>query len=118
MAFRLDALVTGVNGLAYLALAKPLNSLLDLPVGLSLSIGAFLVVFAGVVWLVARPAAIDRRAVRLVVEANLLWAVLSVVALAAGWLSVNSLGGVWVVLQALVVAGFAVLQYTGSRRLA
>jgi hypothetical protein len=116
LALRLDAIVTGVNGLAYLALAKPLNSLFDLPVGLSVSIGAFLLVFAGAVWLIARPATINRTAAQFVVEANILWAMLSVIAVGVGWLSVNGLGTAWAVMQALVVAGFAGLQYVGLRR--
>jgi hypothetical protein len=52
--------------------------------------------------------------VRAVVEANLAWAVLSLVALAL-WLTPSTAGTVWTVLQALTVAGFAAAQYVSLR---
>jgi hypothetical protein len=65
------------------------------------------------VWLVGdRPVA---AAVRIVVAGNLLWTAASV-AVAAGDGTLTTIGTVWVVLQALVVAGFAVLQFAGLRR--
>ncbi|MFI9827773.1 hypothetical protein ACIHIX_08790 [Streptomyces sp. NPDC051913] len=106
----LDAVVTGGNGLAYLAASGPLGRLLGVGSTLLLELGAFLVVYAaGVGWLAARPrpAALP---VRAVVEANLAWAVLSCVALTL-WLSPSTAGAVWTVLQALTVAGFAALQH-------
>lgn len=106
----LDAVVTGVNGLAYLAASGPLARFLGVGSTLLLELGAFLVVYAaGVGLLAARPspAALP---VRAVVEANLAWAVLSCLALAL-WLSPSAAGAVWTVLQALTVAGFAALQH-------
>ncbi|WP_432118310.1 hypothetical protein [Streptomyces sp. bgisy032] len=106
----LDAVVTGANALAYLALSGPLGRFLGVGSGLLLALGAFLALYtAGVALLAARrqpPAPL----VRAVVEANLAWAVLSLAALAL-WLSPSTAGGVWTVLQALTVAGFAVLQH-------
>ncbi|MEU1000286.1 hypothetical protein [Streptomyces tibetensis] len=55
-------------------------------------------------------AALARTTERAVVEANLAWAAVSLVALAL-WLMSSTPGAVWTVLQALVVAGFAVLQH-------
>lgn len=115
VALRLDAVVTGVNGLAYLALAGPLESLLGLDTAHSRAIGAFLVVYALAVWAVSMPAAISRVAASAVMEANVVWAVLSIVAVATGWLSLTVAGGVWAVMQALVVVGFAAVQYTALR---
>ncbi|MDT7840021.1 hypothetical protein [Streptomyces justiciae] len=106
----LDAVVTGANGLAYLTASGPLGRFLGVGSTLLLELGAFLVVYAaGVGWLASRPrpAALP---VRAVVEANLAWALLSCVALAL-WLSPSTAGGVWTVLQALTVAGFAALQH-------
>ncbi|MFF8971097.1 hypothetical protein [Streptomyces sp. NPDC014995] len=106
----LDAVVTGANGLAYLAASGPLGRLLGVDPGLLLGLGAFLAVFAAGVGLLssrARPAALP---VRAVVEANLTWAVVSCVALAL-WLSPTAVGAVWTVLQAVTVAGFAALQH-------
>ncbi|GAA1594754.1 hypothetical protein GCM10009678_91040 [Actinomadura kijaniata] len=116
LALRLDAVVTGVNGLVHLALAGPVADLLGLPAGPGRAIGAFLLVYAAAVWAVSVPGRPRRVAVRAVVEANLLWTVLSVVAVVTGWLSLNALGSVWAVMQALVVAGFAAFQWTALRR--
>ncbi|MQY09063.1 hypothetical protein ACRB68_71750 [Actinomadura sp. RB68] len=115
-ALRLDAVVTGVNGLAYLALAGPLHDLLGLGAATGRGIGAFLLVYAAAVWAVSLPGRVRRVAVSAIVEANALWAVLSVAAVATGWLSLNLAGGVWAVLQAAVVAGFGALQYVALRK--
>ncbi|MCL8015478.1 hypothetical protein [Streptomyces sp. AS02] len=110
----LDAVVTGANGIAYLAVSGPLGRLLGVDSGLLLALGAFLTVYAAAVGVLAsraRPAALP---VRAVIEANLGWTALSLVALAV-WLSPTAAGAVWTVLQALTVAGFAVLQYAGLK---
>ncbi|MFI6010816.1 hypothetical protein ACIBAG_18690 [Streptomyces sp. NPDC051243] len=110
----LDAVVTGANGLAYLVVSGPLGRLLGVDSGLLLVLGAFLTAYAAGVGLLAsraRPAALP---VRAVIEANLAWAMLSLVALAV-WLSPTAAGAVWTVLQALTVAGFAGLQYAALK---
>ena len=110
----LDAVVTGANAVAYLAASGPLGRLLGVGSGLLLGLGAFLAVFAAGVGLLAarpRPAALP---VRAVVEANLAWSALSLLALAV-WLSPTTAGAVWTVLQAGTVAGFAALQYAALR---
>ena len=109
-----DAVVTAANGLAYLAVSGPLGRLLGVDGTLLLELGAFLTVFAIGVGLLAsrpRPAAL---AVRLVIEANLAWSVLSCLALAL-WMSPTGVGAVWTVLQAVTVAGFAVLQHASLK---
>jgi hypothetical protein len=111
----LDAVVTGANAVAYLALSGPLGRFLGAGSGLLLALGAFLAVYAGCVALVAarpRPPAL---AVRAVVEANLAWAAVSLVALGL-WLTPTTAGAVWTVLQALTVAGFALLQYASLKQ--
>jgi hypothetical protein len=110
---KLDAVITGVNGIAYLVLADPLEDLLGLSPHLMRPIGAFLVVFAAAVWLVAtRPA---RPAVLMIVAANAAWSLGSLVFAIAGASSPTTAGTVWVVLQALVVGAFAALQALASR---
>jgi hypothetical protein len=114
LALRLDAVVTGLNGAAYLLAASPLADLLGLPAGWLLGTGVFLLAYAAAVWLVdTRP---TPPAVRTVVAANALWAAGSVVVVLAGLGSPTTVGAVWLVLQALVVAAFAVLQAAGLRR--
>ncbi|MFD5265043.1 hypothetical protein [Streptomyces sp. NPDC058335] len=106
----LDAAVTGANGVAYLAAAGPLGRLLGVDSALLLELGLILTVYAAAVGLLAsraRPAALP---VKAVVEINLAWSALSLVALAL-WLSPTATGAVWTVLQAVTVAGFAVLQH-------
>ncbi len=114
LALRLDAVVTGANGAAYLLAAPLLADLLGLPAGWLRGIGAFLLLFGVAVGVVAtRPA---RAAVETVVAANALWAAGSVAVVLAGLGSPTSVGAVWLVLQAVVVAAFAVLQAAGLRR--
>ncbi|MFE5793847.1 hypothetical protein ACFQ8C_14900 [Streptomyces sp. NPDC056503] len=110
----LDAVVTGANGLAYALAPGPLGELLGVDSALLLGLGLFLTVYAaGVAWLASRPQP-PAPGVKLVVDANLLWAVLSLVALAA-WLEPTTAGIVWTPVQAATVAGFALLQWTALR---
>ncbi|MER5866983.1 hypothetical protein [Kitasatospora sp. NPDC002040] len=110
----LDAVVTGGNGLAYLAASGPLGELLGIDRGVLLEIGAFLLLFgAGVGFLASRPEP-SAAVVKVLVDVNLLWTVLSVVAMAV-WFEPTTAGLVWIPLQAATVAGFAVLQWRALR---
>lgn len=111
----LDAAVTGANALAYLALSGPLGRCLGAGPGLLLALEAFLAVYAGCVGLLAARSRPPALAVRAVVEANLAWAAVSFAALAL-WLTPTTAGAVWTVLQALVVAAFALLQHGALRQ--
>ncbi|MGY1781651.1 hypothetical protein [Geodermatophilus sp. SYSU D01036] len=115
VALRLDAVVTGANGLAYLAAAPLLSDLLGVPAGALRGLGTFLAVFAAGVALVAARPRVPRGATEVVVGANALWAAGSVAAVAAGRFDLTAAGTVWVLLQAAVVAGFAALQLTALR---
>ena len=59
---------------------------------------------------------ISSAAVRAVVALNALWSVGSVVAVIVDAGSPSTVGAVWLVVQALVVAAFAALQLAGLRR--
>ncbi|MGC0328586.1 hypothetical protein RKD23_001576 [Streptomyces sp. SAI-170] len=110
----LDTAVTGTNGLAYLVASGPLADLLGVDRALLLELGVFLTAYAIAVGVLAsgrRPAALP---VKAVVEANLAWAAVSFAALGL-WLNPSTAGTVWTVLQALTVAGFALLQYAALR---
>lgn len=106
----LDAVVTGANALAYLAFPGPLGRFLGVGSGLLLGVGAFLALYTAAVALLAGRRRPPAPAVRAVVEGNLAWTVLSLVALAL-WLSPSGAGAAWTVLQAGAVAGFAALQH-------
>lgn len=110
IALKLDAVVTGANGAAYVLAAGPLEDLLGLSPALLRSIGAFLLMFAGAVWLIASRPELSPPAVLAVIAVNVLWAIDSVAFLALGFSDPTTAGAVWIVLQALVVAGFAELQ--------
>lgn len=110
LALRVDAAVTGVTGVAYLALAGPLGDLFDLPAGFLRGIGAFLVVFAVAVWLAAlRP----RPLAAAVIAANVPWVLASVALAMFDLYEPSTIGVVWIVLQAITVGLFAVLQIAG-----
>ncbi|MFJ8076769.1 hypothetical protein ACIQ7Q_23190 [Streptomyces sp. NPDC096176] len=109
-----DALVTGANGLAYSVASGPLGRLLGVDGTLLLVLGLLLTAYAaGVGMLAVRPRP-PQLAVTLVVDINIVWSVLGVVALAL-WLEPTAVGAAWTVLQALAVAGFAVLQWSALR---
>jgi len=114
-ALKLDAAVTALNGAAYLIGAALLEDLLGLPPNPLRAIGAFLVVYGAIVWYVGTRPQISRRAAWAVVAVNAVWAVDSVVVAAFGWGVPTAAGTGWIVLQALVVGGFAVLQRTGLK---
>ncbi|MGW0395982.1 hypothetical protein ACWDYJ_35010 [Streptomyces sp. NPDC003042] len=110
----LDAVVTTGNGLAYAAFPAPLGRLLGVDPTTLLALGVFLALFGAGVGLLAsrpRPAAFP---VKLVIEANYAWAALSLAALAL-WLPPTTAGGVWIPVQALTVASFALLQQLALR---
>jgi hypothetical protein len=113
---KLDAIVSGANGAAYLVAANPIGDLLGLSPSLLRGIGAFFVVFAAAVWLAAARRADDALVVTGIAAANVAWALGSLAAAVAGWGTPTTVGTVWIVAQALVVAGFAELQLLGLRR--
>ncbi len=104
-----DAVVTGANGVAYLAGATVLDGVLGVSAGALRPIGAFLLAFAGVVAVVATRCPIPGAAVRELMAANALWVVASLAVAATGALDANGVGTAWIVLQAVTVAGFAAL---------
>jgi hypothetical protein len=110
----LDAVVTGTNGLAYLAASGPLADLLGVDRTLLLELGVFLTVYAVAVGVLATRPHPARLPAQAVVEANLAWSALSLAALGL-WLNPTTAGTVWTVLQALTVTGFALLQYAALR---
>ncbi|MFF9779093.1 hypothetical protein ACF1HJ_36310 [Streptomyces sp. NPDC013978] len=109
-----DAAVTGANGLAYLLASGPLGRFLGVHSGLLLGLGAFLTAYAAGVALLAGRERPPTLPVRAVIEVNLAWTVLSLVALVL-WLTPSTAGAVWTLLQAVTVAGFAAVQYLALR---
>jgi hypothetical protein len=106
----LDAIVTGANGAAYLVAAGPLEDLLGLSPALLRGTGAFLLLFSAAVWTVASRPQVSASAALVVIALNALWAADSIAFLATGVADPTTAGAVWIVMQAVVVAGFAALQ--------
>jgi hypothetical protein len=107
--FGADAVVTGANGLVYLAAAGPLADLLGGEPGLWRGIGAFLLAYAAGVALYARSPRSARVGWTIVVT-NALWVVASLDVALTGVLDLDPLGRGWVVAQAVVVGCFVLLQ--------
>jgi hypothetical protein len=113
LALQVDAVVTGANGIAYLALAGPLGDLFEVPAGFLRGIGVFLALFAVAVWLIAlRPKPLAAG----VVAANVAWVLASVSFVLFDVHEPSAAGVVWTLMQAVTVAGFAGLQALGLRR--
>lgn len=110
----LDAVVTTGNGLAYVAFSGPLGRLLGVGQGVLLGLGVFLVVFgAGVGLLASRPQP-PVLPVKFVIEANYVWAALSLASLLL-WFQPTTAGLLWIPVQAVTVASFALLQQLALR---
>ena len=111
-ALGVDAVLSGANGVAYLVLGGPLGDLFGLPADTLRIIGALFVVYAGVLALMMRrPGSVG---VAAVIVGNAAWVVVSLGAAFAGWQDPTTAGTVWIVLQALLVAGFAELQVASA----
>ncbi|MEU8250292.1 hypothetical protein [Nonomuraea sp. NPDC048916] len=115
-ALKQDAIGSGANGLVYLAAAAIFGSMFGLPAAMLVPVGAFLVAFAGfLLYLASRPA-VNRAAVITVMAVNVAWVIASAEVLIAGWFPLTGLGIALVIAQAVVVAGFAGLQFAGLRK--
>jgi hypothetical protein len=116
LALKLDAVVTGICGVGFLLFSAVLDGTLGLPTAAMAAVGAFLIVYAGLVWTLATRPAMPVGAVYAVIAANALWAVDSAVLLALDGFTPTVAGQVVIAVQAAGVAAFAALQYLALRR--
>ncbi|NUR85804.1 MAG: hypothetical protein HOY71_17135 [Nonomuraea sp.] len=116
LSLALDAVVTGVNGLVYLAAAGPAGDLLGTDPALLREIGVFLLVYGAAVGLLASRPAISPAATKAVIGLNIAWTLGSVAAVIGGGLEFTTIGAVWAIAQAIVVGAFAELQIMGLRK--
>lgn len=111
----LDAFATGAMGLGLVAAAGRLSPLVGISEPLLRGAGIVLLPFtAALIYLYNQPR-LSRRAAWVIVAANALWAVDSVLVLAARWIDPNALGVAFVLVQAAAVAALAWLEYRGLR---
>jgi hypothetical protein len=113
----LDAVVSGATGMAMIAAADVLEPLFNVPAVVMRSAGLMLLPFAAMVFFFSRPAQLTPSRAWLVVALNVAWVAASVLVLVTGWIQPTTLGLVFVLFQAVVVAAVAELQFTGLRRL-
>ena len=112
----LDAIITGIGGVLVALGAGFLADWLGIAAAELRLMGLVLVPYAAYAALVGTRSVINRKAVWSLIVINTIWAVDSIVVLLAGWITPTGLGIGYVLLQALIVFGFAVLQYAGLRQ--
>jgi hypothetical protein len=111
-----DAAVSGTMGVLLSLGAGLLAHPLGLTVALLRWTGVILIPFAAHLLWVATRANASPDAVRAIIGVNVVWAVGTPLLLVSGWMKPTPLGELFVLLQAVVVAGFAYLEYRGLRR--
>lgn len=111
-----DAITSGASGLLLFGGASFLAGVLALPEPLLRSVGLALLPFAVFVAYIATRAHVRPAAVWTIIVINVLWAFDSIVLLLTGWVTPNGLGYGFVLFQAIMVAGFAELQFLALRR--
>jgi hypothetical protein len=113
---RLDAVASGGLGLLLAVGQGPAAQLLGLPAPLLFAGGLVCLAWAGLTFWLSRRETLASTWVWAVIALNAVWTIESIVGLAAGFVSPTGLGTAFVILQAVLVAGFAEMQYLGLRR--
>ncbi len=111
-----DAMASAATGLLMAAGAGLLSVMLGLPGTLLQYAGLVLLPYAAFVAFIGTRPTVMRFAVWIVILANVLWSIESIVLLMTGWVSPTSLGYAFVIFQSAVVLAFAVLQFIGLQR--
>ena len=113
---RADAVSCLASGAVQLSFTQPLAQLLRLGSALLTASGAFLLIYALVVGLVASREPVSRSLVALFAVGNFGWAAGCIALLAGPWLAPSLLGQAWVAAQALTVVVLGYLQWLGLKR--
>jgi hypothetical protein len=111
-----DAVISGVTGLLMLFGAGFLSGMLDLPEAFLRFAGLVLLPYVVFVAYVTFQQPISRTAAWVVIVFNDLWVAASIILLLGNWVKPNILGIAFVLIQALVVAGFSGIQFLAVRR--
>lgn len=112
----LDAIASGAMGVALLAFASLVASLLGLPEHLLREAGVVLLPFAVFVGYLASRELPSRVGVWFVIALNVIWTIDSIALLFTDWVAPNAFGYAFVIGQALVVGVFAELEFVGVRK--
>jgi hypothetical protein len=116
-ALRADATLCGGLGLLVAMAADPLSRLSGLSPTAEWIVGASLVAYGALLYMLAGVAQVRRVGIG-VLAGNIAFAVLVAVVLAAGWLPLTQLGVAATIAFTVVTLAFAYAQYLGVRRLA
>lgn len=116
LALLIDAVASAATGVAMLLFAAELEALLALPSTLMSGAGAFMLAYAAVIAWLARRDTLRGWAVWTVIIGNALWALDCALLAFVGILAPSTLGIVFLLVQAVIVLGFAELQYVGLKR--
>lgn len=111
-----DAGVGAFAGIVLLFAAAPLAEILALPAPLLRYAGLALLPVAALILYVASRPQPPRFGVWAIIAVNVLWTIESFLLLFSGWVHPNALGQIFIAVQALMVAGFAELEFIGLRR--
>ena len=115
-ALRLDAVCTGLGGLALFAGAGPMSSFTGLSLGVEYGLAAFFVIYGVTVFGLSRLSAVRTSGIWVIV-ANLLFTVASVAVVLAGVWPLTTTGIVFVLAGGVYTLVMADLQYLGLRRM-
>jgi hypothetical protein len=115
-ALQADAVFVTISGLAALLGAGQMESLFGIPAGYLQPLGIFLLAFAVFLGVVATRQTINRRLAWAVVILGAIWVVDSLILLVSGLLPLTPAGWWFTLIQALIVADFAIVEYVGLRR--
>ncbi len=113
-----NGIFCGVSGIVLLLAAAPLATLLGIPAPLVLRGTGFVLGCYGIaLFFLASQQHINQKLALAVILLDVLWVLDSIVILLTGWLPLTTTG-IWVIaILALIVAGFAEVQYLGLRRM-
>ena len=111
-----DAGATGATGLIMTLAAPALAGLLQLPASLLFVAGLVLVPYAALVAYLATRDRLQRSAIWALIVCNLMWGIDCAVVAFSGWVQPTAFGYAFILMQVVVVAAFAELQYVGMRR--
>lgn len=117
LVLRVDSVSTAVMGLVLVAAAAPLGSLTGMPVAFAVGFGIFQLGGAASLALIAGYPVIPLALARTVVAVNAVCAVGCLVTAFADVVPLNGTGVVFLLIGAVIVAVYTVLQYTGLRRM-
>lgn len=115
-AIQADAFLCAAAGLVFAAAAAPLGALLGIPSLHLLVLGFILMPYAAFLGYAATRERISRRAAWSIIAVNALWALDSLILLATGLLPLTTAGWWFVLIQAGIVADFAIVQAIAIRR--